>query len=390
MTRQKLVFSSILIALALILNACSTNTYAGRWLLWNASEIDDFTRFPNYPYQASATPFYFEKAEMDGLDDLQVPKNDKKNKRLLDLLEDGQTTAFLVIRNDTILYERYLNDYHRHSMNTSFSVAKSITSFMIGKAIDDGLIKSRTDQLTTYLPQLSQTDKRYEEVTIANLLDMRSGIQFKDTDLIWGDKPKAYYHPNLRKHIEAMPIRSKPGAKFKYNPYNTIIAGMLIEATSSQQAAAYFEEHIWNKLGMEYSGSWSLDSEESKMTKMESGLNLRAIDFAKFGRLILQKGRWGEEQILSKAWMEDCFKIDESLKLADYGDEIYYKNFWWIYSSKPPSPDIIAGWGHLGQYLYVFPKTNTIMVRMGKKKKGPKSWGRLFQEIHSHISTSAE
>ncbi|MBT8220114.1 MAG: beta-lactamase family protein [Bacteroidia bacterium] len=388
MKNQFIGMTITLLLLGMLFNSCSTSTYVGRWIKWNSSGIDDFKHFPNYSYQASPIPFYFEKNDIEDLDNLTIPKNDKRANKLIDLLNNSKTTAFLIIRNDTILYERYLNNYQRNSMNTSFSVAKSITSLMIGKALDDKLIHSRDDKLTKYLPQMIKIDRNYENVSIAHILDMRSGIQFKDHDLIWGDKPKAYYHPNLRKRIEQLRVKSKPGKNFKYNPYNTIIAGMVIEKTSDLLAAEYFEQNIWNRLGMEYSGSWSLDSKESKMTKMESGLNLRAIDFAKFGRLILNHGKWNDQQIISAEWMNDCFKIDKSLKLDEYGGDIYYKNFWWIYSKDGRMVDIISGWGHLGQYLYIFPDSNTIIVRMGKKQKGVESWGNLFKTINEKINSS--
>lgn len=121
------------------------------------------------------------------------------------------------------------------------------------------------------------------------------------------------------------------------------------------------------------------------MTKMESGLNLRAIDFAKFGRLVLNKGKWNDEQIIPSDWITKSTLINPNHNINEYGSEIYYENFWWLYSRDKLAPYIISGWGHLGQYLYIFPERNVIIVRMGKELGPIKSWGRIFKEIVENI-----
>jgi CubicO group peptidase (beta-lactamase class C family) len=94
---------------------------------------------------------------------------------------------------------------------------------LVGLAIDDGFITSENDKVTDYLPELLQIDPNYSILRISHLLDMRSGIQFKDHDLPWGDKPKAYYHPRLRDRVLKLPLTSLPGENFQYNSYNPII-----------------------------------------------------------------------------------------------------------------------------------------------------------------------
>ena len=132
---------------------------------------------------------------------------------------------------------------------------------------------------------------------------------------------------------------------------------------------------------MEFAGSWSMDSDESEMTKMESGLNIRAIDFAKLGRLVLNKGNWNGEQVISKQWMEESGTIVQENKVAEFGDEIHYEKFWWLFSKDHQKAYIISGWGHLGQYMYIFPDQNIIIVRMGKGAGKVDSWKKIFQEI---------
>lgn len=380
--KNRIIYTSLILSaiLSIAFVSCSTKTYMGRWMKWRASDILDHEKFPNHPFAASPQPFSFVEAQDGRLSDLMIETGNGKTS-LGKILESSETTAFLIIKNDSLLYEEYFNGYTRESINTSFSVGKSITSLLLGKAIDEGLIQSVNDPVTWYLPEMKNRDIRYEKLTLMHLLNMRSGIQFKDHDLPWGDKPKAYYHPRLRDRIYDLPLKSEPGSAFRYNSYNPIVIGMVLEKVCGQSPAEYFEMNIWDKLGMEYSGSWSMDSDESGMMKMESGLNLRAIDFAKFGRLVLNKGAWNHEQVISQTWIETSAVISKENHVPEFGDEIHYERFWWLHSKDQKHAYIISGWGHLGQYLYVFPEEQIIIVRMGKNLGKVDSWKKIFLEV---------
>ncbi|MFZ6011848.1 MAG: serine hydrolase domain-containing protein [Bacteroidota bacterium] len=366
---------------ATITCSCSTKTYFGRWMTWRASDIKDHEKFPSHQFKASSSPYFFVKSENESLASLVVTSHKGKRAPIQEVLRRSGTTAFLVIQNDTLVYENYFNGYDRSSVNTSFSVAKSVTSLMIGKAIDDGVIHSVNDPVVQYLPEL----RALNGVTLDYLLNMRSGIQFKDHDLPWGDKPKAYYHPRLRQRIGELNLKRRPGTRFQYNSYNPIIVGMVLERVTCQSPAQYFESKIWSKLGMEYDGSWSMDSRASGMTKMESGLNIRPIDFAKIGRLILNRGRWNTEEVVSENWIANLYKISDNNGVKDFGSGIHYEKFWWLFSNGSEQAYIISGWGHLGQYLYIFPKEKIIIVRMGKSKGRIDSWKTIFTELVDHL-----
>ena len=339
----------------------------------------DYEKFPAHLFAASTNPYHFAPTHSMIFDTMTFALK-KERKLLKDILGSSETTAFLIIKNDTLYFEGYFNGYKRESVNTSFSIAKSVASLMVGKALEEGLIANTSDPVTTYLPELKQTDPRYELVTIAHLLNMRSGIQFKDHDLPWGDKPKAYYDPFLRRRIQSLPVISEPGVDFKYNSYNPILLGMVIERVSKQSPAKYFEEKIWNKLGMEYPGSWSLDSEASRMTKMESGLNLRATDLAKIGRLVLEEGYWINDQIVSKEWIKSSTTVSPGNHIPDFGTVYHYENFWWLVSSDQRNTDVISGTGHLGQFLVIYPEHKLIIVRVGKGL-GKVKWNEVFKQI---------
>ncbi len=112
--------------------------------------------------------------------------------------------------------------------------------------------------------------------------------------------------------------------------------------------------------------------------QMESGLNIRAIDFAKLGRLVLNKGNWNGEQVVSGKWMEESCVVLPENKVQEFGDKIHYEKIWWIFSNDHKKAYIISGWDHLGQYLYIFPDEKIIIVRMGKDTGKVSSWKKTF------------
>lgn len=376
------VIAGILTAVYFIV-AARTDTFTGRWVAWKSSGVDDYLLFPYRNIRNAPPIFHFERSDA-GLpfDRISYQYKDKLQTDTLEsLLEKTGASAFIVIKGDTILYENYFNGYQRDSIVTSFSVAKSITSLMIGMAIDDGLIESLDDPVTRYLPELTQIDPGYQNITLAHLLSMKSGIAFKDTDIPWHDKSRAYYHPNLRVVVTHLPLAGAPGKTFVYNTFNPILLGMVLERATGKSVTEYFESRFWQRLGMEYEATWSIDSESGEMAKMESGLNARAIDFAKIGRLVLRRGNWNGDQVISKAWMDASMKIDPQNNVAKFGEHIYYQNGWWIHAPTATDRYLVFGWGHLGQYLFVFPDDEMIVLRFGRDIGKVDSWRQIAQEM---------
>ena len=151
--------------------------------------------------------------------------NRSTNGSLLDYLEASGTTAFLVVHDDEVVYERYFDGYDERSIQTSFSMAKSFASALVGIAIDEGHIKSVDEPITNYIPELLQRDKRFESITIRHLLTMSSGIKYEEGgDLPWSeeaDDTKTYYATDLRElALENCRIEGEPGEYFEYNNYN--------------------------------------------------------------------------------------------------------------------------------------------------------------------------
>ena len=195
--------------------------------------------------------------------------------------------------------------------------------------------------------------------------------------IFYGDGALTTYHPDQRHaSLQYTDIKDDPGAYFQYNKYHPQLLGMILERATGTSVTNYTREKLWDPLGMEFDGSWSLDSEESGFEKMEAGLNARAIDYAKFGRLYLNNGARDGEQVIPVDWVQDSVTIDRSTHHPSYypdefGQRIfqdlngYYKYMWYGYL-RDGGYDFAAEGDH-GQFIYVSPHKNLIIVRNGLK-----------------------
>lgn len=161
---------------------------------------------------------------------------------------------------------------------------------------------------------------------------MSSGIRYSEYHMPWSDDTTTYYAPDLRAAAISSPITGEPGQEFHYNNFHPLLLGMVLERTTGRPVAQYLEEKIWKPLGMESPGSWSLDSEQSGFEKMESGINGRAIDFAKFGRLFLNNGNWNGVQLIPAEWVDESTRLDTTTDPAPQ-----YQYFWWVKSHRQTS-----------------------------------------------------
>ena len=300
---------------------------------------------------------------------------EKVTEPLEKFLEDTGTTAFLVIRDDKLLYEGYFNGYDRESTQTSFSVAKSFVSALVGIAIEEGYIGSVEDPITKYVPELEGPGM--DKITIRHLLTMSSGLRYTGEGGgggPLGDDAKTYYDPNLRELALTVEPEVEPGRRWEYNNYHPLLLGMVLERATGRPVANYLSQKIWRPLGMEAEGSWSLDSEASGFEKMESGINGRAIDFAKFGRLYLNRGEWKGKEVVPQSWVEESTRVDTTTDPADF-----YQYFWWVDVVEPDRGRFMAR-GNLGQFIYVVPDKDLVIVRFGESF-GYNRWPELLRSI---------
>ena len=356
--------------------------YVNRVLRWGNADVYDYLKFPERKLVASSSPFIF---SVD-LDEQRVRNQFELSSDIDDFdkfLTDNDTQAFIVVQSDEILYENYFNGNTRDSIVTSFSTAKSFTSALVGIAIEEGHIRSVNDPITDYLPELTARDVEFSKITIRDLLMMSSGIKYSEPP----DDAATYYYPDLRQlAIEKTRINGVSGEAFHYNNFHPLLLGMIIERTTGTSVTNYLQEKIWEPIGMELSGSWSLD--EAGFEKMESGINSRAIDFAKFGRLFLQNGTWEGSQIVPAEWVAESTQADTSVDYSNYyyddfifeNGQGYYKYMWWGIQRDINSYDFMALGNH-GQFIYISPLNDLVILRFGESYGGyggAEGWVDLF------------
>lgn len=380
LSKGMLALLAMIILILAFLSARYSPRYVYRLARYNVADVYDYTHFRNRVIGASDSAFNFPV----GLDESYVESLFREKvvsygfSSLEDWAEKSYTTALIVIRRDTILYENYYNGFSRDSYFHSQSMAKSFISTLIGFAIEDGYIQGVDDPMTQYIPELLQRDGRFGKITLKHLLMMQSGIKYTEAYLPivgihapWHDEAVGYYHGNVRKLLlKKTKIASEPGQQFQYNNYNTSFLGLILERATGKTVSAYLEEKLWSRI-MEYNALFSIDSKRSGFEYMPSRLMARAIDYARFGRLFLQEGNWNGSQLLPKDWVREATLEDTTVSREIYPDwmgsgcnRTYYTYQWWGHVNCDSSVQFFAS-GNLGQEIYIMPEEETIIVHCG-------------------------
>jgi CubicO group peptidase (beta-lactamase class C family) len=374
--------------------------YLYRYFVWGArfpfsSRSDDYKNYGSHTIDKAPTAFQFAPGKFDSVPE-KVQYDDGKGVKqvaLSELLSSTGTHAFIVIRDNQLLYENYFNGFARDSLCTAWSVSKSVTSALVGIALAEGYIKSLDDPITNYLPELK--DQGFDKITIRNLVTMGSGIRYRIGFLPWDEFVLAGYYPDLRQLLLSdLTIMEPPGQSFHYNNFNTELIGLILQRTTHRQPSQYLEEKIWKQIGMEYPATWSIDSEQDDFELTPILLNARAIDLAKFGQLYLDDGNWDGRQIVPKQWVEESTAPDPSdhrpwetfSRWQEKGG--YYKYFWWGVSTGKDDYSYM-GIGTYGQFIFVSPKTKVVIVRTADKDGiDPPYWREVFQNIAEQVDKS--
>ena len=376
--------ATLFIALSLI----NSPGYAWRILTLLSSDTQDYKVFPSRPIENAATFSPLERGHQATPYQVAYRYQDGIRTETFDnLLQRTETRAFLIIKDDQLIFETYLES-SRSEINTSFSVAKAFDSALIGAAIADGYITSVDDPVIKYVPEIA--GRGLDVLTIRNLLRMDSGIRYRSENEIlapFSDDALTYYSPDLRRvAFGVQPGKMPIGAAFCYNNFHPLLEGLILERATGMPVAEYLQERLWKPLGAEFPASWSLDSEASGFEKMESGINARAVDYARFGLLYLHDGFWNGQQILPADWIAESTRPDptntRSIETYPFWQEEggYYGYHWWGLKNSDGSYDYSA-LGHLGQVIYVAPRKNMVVVRLGNETDETVSWPFVIQAL---------
>jgi CubicO group peptidase (beta-lactamase class C family) len=355
-----------------------------RAMWWTEADVGDQFRFP-----ARTIPAGDESSPLPvGVEIAPAPPSGAGGDRTFDgFLRKTDTLAFLVVDDDELVYEHYVGGADRDARQTSFSVAKSFVSTLVGIAIDEGLIASADDPVTDYVPELAERDPRFERITLRHLLTMTSGIRYEEQSLPlpWGDDVNTYYGTDLRDlALSATEIVSPPGGGWLYNNYNPLLLGLVLERATGESVSNFMATRLWQPLGAEADATWSLDSEDSGFEKMESGLNARPVDYARFGQLLLHGGEWNGTRIVSKNWVREATTSETSdAPAGNYSFVDNYQYFWWIDTQRPGR---FYALGNFGQYIYVAPDAGTVIIRNGADwGVDNDTWVGLFRDIADRL-----
>ncbi len=373
--------AGLLLAAVVYFSSVYSPEYVRRSFFVGEATVYDYLKLPGHLLAASPNVFHF-TAQPDEALVRKAFESDPRVGNLEDFLAGTGTQAFIVIRNDAILYEKYFNGAKRDSTVVSFSTAKSFTSALVGIAIHEGLIKSVNDPITNYLPELAVRDARFQKITIHDLLGMASGIRFDEKRFMWHDEGNLTYRFNdLRSlALNKTVIIEPPGQTFVYNDYNPILLGMILERATGKPVTDYLQEKLWTPLGMEFGGSWTLDGNSTAFETMSCCINAHALDFAKFGRLYLNNGNWDGNQIVPAEWVAESTRMDKGRKLDE---SLSYGHLWWEMPDPLGANDFFA-WGNLGQFIYISPTRNLVIVRNGERyglEGEGYEWASIFHQF---------
>lgn len=292
------------------------------------------------------------------IDHLQKNKYNFSEKRT-SYHNDYGTKAFLIIKNDSLLFEKYFDEHTDKTVSNSFSVSKTIISLLIGIAIDEGYIKSLDEPVYNYIPEFQNLGRN--SITIRHLLLMASGLDWVESTNPTEDTAEGYYTDDLYGLITRQLAIEKPGVRFNYQSGNTQILSILLSKATKVSLTKYTEDKLWKPIGASAQAYWTTDC-KGGIERSFCCFYATAKDYALLGRLLLNQGNWNGKQLISKKYMEELIKTpklktDEGILNQRYGLHT------WVYYNK--GNPVYYYRGFKGQYILTIPKDNLIIVRLG-------------------------
>ena len=320
---------------------------------YTSSYIDDFVHFPANTIETGAHQAWgiasdYNKAE---LPEFIKPINDSL-----------ETVAFIVIKNDSIVFEEYWYGYSADSMSNSYSMAKSWVGTLIGVAIKDGDIKSVDQKVCDFLPNFCKG--KNTELTIKDLLTMSSGLNWEENYYNpIGQTAQAYYGSDLKGLMIGLKVVETPGKVFKYHSSCSQLLAFIVEEATDKTISEYASEKLWKPIGAKHPALWNIDKKDGD-EKAFCCINSNARDFARLGKLYMHNGNWNGLQIIDSSYAKEATSIADLLdekgnKNVNYGYQFWMTNY--------KDMHIYYARGLLGQYVICIPEKNMIVVRLGRK-----------------------
>ena len=281
----------------------------------------------------------------------------KPTQRLNEANKELRTVAYVIIKNDSLWHESYYDGYNKDSKSNSFSMAKSIVSMALFKAIEEGKIKGLDQKVSDYFPQFGKG--LGAKMTVGDLSSMASGLS-------WDEKyyspfsivTRAYFDDDLKKVILGLDVVEEPGKTFKYLSGNTQLLAMVIEKATGKHLSDYVSKKFWQPMGAENDALWQID-DEGGIEKAYCCIASNARDFARFGKLFKHNGKWNGRQLLDSTSVQ-------KMVTPRFAESPQYGYGWWMNNYLGKQMYYMRG--HLGQFVIVIPQDDIIIVRLGHLK----------------------
>lgn len=291
-------------------------------------------------------------------------------------LEHTRTNALLVIKDGAIVHEQYRNGMTPASRHTVFSMSKSIIATLMGIALDEGTIRSLDDKVTDYLPSMAGSG--YDDVTLENVLRMRSGVRWEERYEFGSDTQLTEVHDNALvayryrwcDYAERSESGLAPGEQFNYSTLDTSVLGCVLAKATGTTVANYMADKLWQPAGMESPGYWIMDGPESVGDEFYgAGFNATLRDLGRFGLLMLNKGVANGRQVVPSDWVQATTVPDAGFEPTEPGSPFGYQYQWWTLADS----NAYAAIGLFNQFIYVDPDRQVVIVKLSYPQS-PLGW----------------
>jgi CubicO group peptidase (beta-lactamase class C family) len=318
-----------------------------------------------------------------------------ETRTLDDYLARNPATGLLVARGDTILVERYQygrTDRHRF---TSWSMAKTVTSMLVGIAIAEGRIRSVDDTAAAYVPALEGAE--YGLTSLRHLLQMSSGVRFMETysgnddvSMLAADTFFQWGAGGVKAVTQCNDRTVPSGTRFSYSSAETQVLGLVLRSAVGRPVADYMQEKIWAPIGAEADATWLIDRSGQEVTFCCINAVLR--EYARLGLLLAHDGKWRGRQIIPAAWINDATRVTPNEAHLRPGIATGFFGYGYQVWTFPGERRMFAFLGVRGQAIFVDPASRLVMVHTAVRKRPVDAGGRetvaLWQSLVRQLVAS--
>ncbi|MDA3890209.1 MAG: serine hydrolase [Salinivirgaceae bacterium] len=353
MKKTTIITSAILAILAIVY--FSLPKYAQRALIYQKVGIEDYSLFHNREVSTG------DKQEWQTN---PISSELELNNETLQKFNELQTIAYLILKDDKIIFEQYWDGFDANSLTNSFSMSKSIIGLLIGAAIDDGYISNVNQPVSDFITEFNTVPNK--NLKIKDVLTMSSGLNWDESyGSLFSTTTEAYYGTDIKKLIYSLEVVEEPGKVFKYLSGNTQLLALVVERATGKKVGDYAAEKFWKPMGAVNTALWCLDNEDGT-EKAYCCFNSNARDFARWGYLALNSGVWKNDTLISPQYVNESLAPASHLTNTDGKPVNYYGYQWWIQQLDGNNVPYMRG--ILGQYVFVIPNENAVVVRLGHKR----------------------